>query len=112
MSETQAVTNWIQDIKSDQTTISNSLSAIETAVERDAKQYGATYVTGVTTTTGSFNEIYFLTAGNLTSVTAGNITGSTNISSGTTLAANTSIFGNITKVKTKVGAFLLYARSS
>ena len=69
-------------------------------------KYGAK--TTLSTANGPYGKIMFLRNSNLTSVTSTDISGSTNISSGTTMLAGTEFVGKFKKLKasTKVCAMV------
>lgn len=74
--------------------------------------YGTIYADAGTTSTGNFSKAEFLTSGIIAGMTAAGITGSSNISSGTTFAAGSIFAGTITSIEVKTGSMLIYKKES
>lgn len=75
-------------------------------------RYGTIYAGPGSTSTGPFSKAIFVTSGTMVSVTASGITNSSQISSGTTFAANSVFAGTIETVKVKTGAMMLYKKGT
>lgn len=99
MPETQAMTNYIQDLAEYNKRDTNNTPAI----------FVKTTKTTLKSSNGPYGKIQFLTAGCLTSITSTQIAGIGALSSATTFAAGTLIIGNMSKIKlTTKGQFIVY----
>jgi hypothetical protein len=99
MAETQAVTNYIQDLAEYEKRNSNSTPAI----------FVKTTKTTLKSSNGPYGKIQLLTTGCISSIISTQISGIANLSSATTFAAGTEIVGNMSAIKlSNKGQFLIY----
>lgn len=99
MSETQAVTNYIQDLAEYEKRNSNSTPAI----------FVKTTKTTLKSSNGPYGKIIFLTSGVVKSIASTQISLSTKFTTNTTYAAGTQIIANMSAITlTTKGQFLIY----
>lgn len=75
-------------------------------------KHGTIYAGAGSTSTGNFSKAIFLTSGTIAGITATGMTGSSNISSGTTFAAGAVFAGAIQSIEVKTGSMLIYKRTT
>ena len=89
-----------------------TMDTLTDRLKSDSGRAGTIFITGASTSSGSYSKILLINDCVITSITASGITGSTDISSAAAYPAGAIFAGDIEKIILKTGSAMIYTRES